>query len=191
LFSTEVTFDDEVCECHIPWLGRHLNKDVEKVARLLKVNSDEIDAIKQGELPETRNINILEFWRKKTLRSEHIPKWKQIKDALENENVGRFDIIRCLQNEEEISDDVFLWLEPRIASVCDCYARVLGVPDHEVTMIRCTYPICEEKCTALLKRWRQMTPNPSVEDLIEALEHDTITKNELAEQMRKRFCEER
>ena len=183
--------DDEVCERHIPWLARHLNKDVEKVARGLRVDSDEIDAMTEpGERAETRNIKILDFWRKKTLGRGNKPRWNQIKTVLECENVGRFDIIRCLQNEEEIDNEVFLWLEQRVASFCCHYARVLGVPDHEVNMINETGHSCEQRCTLLLKRWRQRTPNPKVEDLIEALEHDTMKKNELANEMRQKFGKE-
>ncbi len=187
-FQTEVeSFNEEVCEHHIPWLARHLNKDVENVARLLGVDSDEIDAIKQGELVETRNIRILDFWRRETLRSGKIPTWNQIKSVLESETVIRFDVIRALQNEEEISDDVFLWLEQRVAAFCRNYARVLGVPNYEIDMINESSHRCEEKCAAVLRRWRQRTRSPRVEDLIEALEHDTIRKNELAKEMRERW----
>ena len=64
-FQTEITdFDDEVCERHVPWLARHLSKDVEKVAMLLEVDSVEIEAIKQDETrPERRSIKILNSWR--------------------------------------------------------------------------------------------------------------------------------
>jgi hypothetical protein len=189
-FQTEVEiFDEEVCEHHIPWLARHLNKDVEKVARLLGVDSDEIDAIKQGELVETRNIRILDFWRRETLRSRKTPTWNQIKSVLESETVRRFDVIRALRNEEEISKDVFLWLEQRGAAVRRNYARLLGVPGFEIDMISESSHRCEEKCAAVLQRWRQRTRSPTIEQLIEALEHDTIKKNELAKEMREMFCQ--
>ena len=180
-------FNDEVCENQIPWLARHLNKDVEKVARLLDIDSDEIDAMKEGERAEARNIRILDFWRRTALDSGNKPRWNQIKTVLESECVRRFDIIRCLQNEEEIDNEVFLWLEPRVASFSCHYARVLGVPDYEVNMIKEGARSYDHRCTDLLKRWRQRTPNPKVEDLIEALEHDTMKENELAKEMKEKF----
>ena len=156
---------------------------------LLEVDSVEIEAIKQGEsLPERRNIKILSSWRNAEVKLGKKPTWDKIRLCLEEETVGRCDVIRALLNEDEIDNDVFFWLEKRVAAFSDIYARVLGVPDFEVDILSRSFQRCEERSTAMLQRWRQMTRKPKVEDLIQALDNDIIKRPDLAEEMRERFC---
>ena len=189
-FRTEITdFDDEVCERDVPWLARHLSKDVEKVAMLLEVDSVEIEAIKQGEpQPERRNIEILNTWRIAEIKLGKKPTWEKIRLCLEDETVGRCDVIRALLNEDELDDSVLLWLSPRIAASFRNYARVLGVPECEIDMSSQNFEGVERSCMDVLQRWRRRTRYPKVEDLIEALEDDIINRPDLAEEMREKFC---
>ena len=189
-FQTEITsFDDEVCERDVPWLARHLSKDVEKVAMLLEVDSVEIEVIKQGEpQPERRSIEILNSWRNAEMKLGKKPTWDKIRLCLEDETVGRCDVIRVLLNEDELDDSVLLWLAPRIAASFRNYARVLGVPECEIDMSSQNFESVERSCMDVLQRWRRRTRNPQVEDLIQALEDDIIQRHELAREMREKFC---
>ncbi|CAB4013315.1 probable serine threonine- kinase roco4 [Paramuricea clavata] len=186
----EITgFDDEVCERHVSWLARHLSKDVEKVAMLLEVDAVEIEAIKQGEpLPERRNIEILNSWRNAEIKLGKKPTWDKIRLCLEDETVGRCDVIRALLKEDELDCRVLLWLAPRIAASFRNYARVLGVPECEIDMSSQNFEGVERSCMDVLQRWRRKTRNPKVEDLIQALEDDIINRPDLAEEMREKFC---
>ena len=166
-----------------------MNKDVEKVARHLKVDQAEIDAIKQRENSVDRqNFKILNSWRQATQQSGNVPSWQCIEAVLMSDEVRRFDVIRARNNEEEIDNGVFLWLEQRVASFWDHFAQILEVPDYEINALRSSYQSCEERCKALMQRWRQRTRLPVVDILIKALEHDTIRHNELANEMKEKFC---
>jgi hypothetical protein len=189
-FQTEITsFDDEVCERHLPWLARHLSKDVEKVAMLLEVDLVEIEAIKQGEpQPEKRSINILNSWRNAEMKLGKKPTWEKIRLCLEDETVGRCDVIRALLNEDELDGRVLVWLAPSIAAWFKNYARVLGVPECEIDMSSQNFEGVERSCMDVLQRWRRRTRYPKVEDLIQALEDDIINRPDLAEEVREKFC---
>ena len=189
-FQTEIMdFDDEVCERAVPWLARHLSKDVEKVAILLEVDSVEIEAIKQGEpQPERRNIKILNSWRNAEMKFGKKPTWEKVRLCLEDETVGRCDVIRALLNEDELDGRVLVWLAPRIATCFRNYARVLGVPEYEIDMSSQNFEGVERSCMDVLQRWRRRTRYPKVEDLIQTLEHDVINRPDLAEEMREKIC---
>jgi hypothetical protein len=162
---------------------------VEKVAMLLDVDSFEIEAIKQGEpQPEKRNIKILNSWRNAEIKLGKKPTWEKVRLCLEDETVGRCDVIRVLLNEDELDGRVLVWLAPRIAASFRNYARVLGVPDCEIDMSSQNFEGVEKSCMDVLQRWRRRTRNPRVEDLIQALEHDIIQRHELAKEMREKFC---
>ena len=173
------------------WLARHLNNDVDKVARLLNVDTTQILSIRRGsDSKETQDIRILLCWITETRKSGSIPTWKAIKDILENEDVGRLDVIRARLKEEEISDRVFLWLEPRVAASCIMLGRVLELPDHEIEKFCGNSQDNEKRCKAILKRWRERTRTPKIETLIQALEHDILKKYELAKEMREKFLKD-
>ena len=181
-------FEGEVCEDDLRWLAQRLNKDVDKVARHLKVGQSEIDSIRQqGDRVETQNFRILRCWTTTTRNSGNIPTWKAIKDVLENEKVGRFDVIRARLNEEEIDDNVFLWLEPRVAASCDEYGRVLGLPDYEIDMIHSSVQNVRKRSRDILKRWRERTKRPRLEDLTQALESECLERFDLAKELREKF----
>ena len=182
-------FEGEVCEDDLGWLAQRLNKDVDKFARHLKVDQSEIDLIRQqGDRVETQNVRILRCWITKTRNFGKIPTWKTIKDVLENEDVRRLDVIRAHLNEEEIGRDVFLWLEPRVAAFWEIYGQILGLPQHEIEMIRSdSTRRMLEKCSDMLKRWREITRTPKIENLTEALEDNSLKNNELAKEMREKF----
>ena len=181
-------FENEVCEDDLRWLAQRLNKDVDKVARLLKVHQSEIDSIRQeGDRVETQNFRILRCWTTATRNSGNITTWKAIKDVLEGKEVRRFDVIRARLNEEEIDDRVFVWLEPQVAAFCVEYSRVLGVPRYEVDIICSSVQNPTQRSRDILKRWRETTRTPKLEDLIQALEDDIVKKYELAKEMREEF----
>ena len=182
-------FEGEVCEDDLRWLTQRLNKDVDKVARHLKVGQSEIDSIRQqGDRVETQNFRILRCWTTTTRNSGNVPTWEAIKDVLENEEVGRFDVIRARLNEEEIDDNVFRWLEPRVAASCDEYGRVLGLPDYEIEMI-CSSSVQDlrKRSRDILKRWRERMRTPRLEDLIQALESECLERFDLANELREKF----
>ena len=162
--------------------------DVDKVARQLKVDHNEIETIRRGsDSKETQDIRILRCWITATCKSGKIPTWETIKDVLEHEDVRRLDVIRARLKEEEIDDKVFLWLEPRVTAFCRVYGRVLDVPHYEIQMICRNFQSEAEICTAILKRWKERTRTPTIETLIQALESDILNKNELAKEMREKF----
>ena len=174
-------------------MARHLNNDVDKVARQLKVDHNEIETIRRGsDSKETQDIRILRCWITTTCKSGKIPTWETIKDVLEHDDVRRLDVIRARLEEEEIDDKVYLWLEPRVTAFCHMYGRVLDVPDYEIQMICRNFQGQSEaaKCTAILKRWKERTRTPTIETLIQALESDIINKNELAKEMREKFLKD-
>ncbi|XP_028396365.1 uncharacterized protein LOC114520316 isoform X3 [Dendronephthya gigantea] len=183
--------DDEVRECHIPWLAHHLNRDVEKCAMLLMVDSNEIERIKQQyEDVEKRKIEILLSWRKQALNSEYKPKWNDIIEVIKSEDVRRFDVIRALLGKEEISDKVLLWIARRSARFFELFVQYLGVKDYEVEMAHHNSDGCEEmKRMSVMKRWREISEEPTVEDLIKALESDIVQQKQLAQEMKKAFCQ--
>ena len=182
-------FEGEVCEDDLRWLAQRLNKDVDKVARHLEVGQSEIDSIRQqGDRVETQNFRILRCWTTTTRNSGNVPTWKAIKDILENEEVRRFDVIRARSNEEEIDDDVFRWLEPRVATSCDEYGRVLGLPDYEIEMIgSSSVQNLRKRSRDILKRWRERTKRPRLEDLTQALESECLERFDLAKELREKF----
>ena len=182
-------FEGEVGEDDLRWLAQRLNKDVDKVARLLKVHQSEIDLIRQqGDREvETQNFRILRCWTTATRNSGNVPTWKTLEEVLEDEDVGRLDVIRARLNEEEIDDRVFLWLEPRVAAFCEIYGRILGLPYHEIVMIRRNVQNPRERSRDILKRWRETTRTPKIESLIQALEDGDLKESELAKKMREKF----
>ena len=156
---------------------------------LLEVDSVEIEAIKQGEpQPERRSIKILNSWRNAEMKLGKKPTWEKARLCLEDETVGRCDVIRALLKEDELDGRVLVWLAPRIAASFRNYARVLGVPECEIDMSSQNFESVERSCMDVLQRWRRITRYPKVKDLIQALEHDVINKPDLAEEMRKKFC---
>ena len=182
-------FKGEVCEDDLRWLAQRLNKDVDKVARHLEVGQSEIDSIRQqGDHVETQNFKILRCWTTTTRNSGNIPTWKAIKDVLENEEVRRFDVIRTRLNEEEIDDNVFRWLEPRVAASCVEYGRVLGLPDYEIEII-CSSSVQDlsKRSREILKRWRERTRTPRLQDLVQALESKCLERFDLAKELREKF----
>ena len=181
-------FEGEVCEDDLRWLAERLNKDVDTVARHLKVGQSKIDSIRQqGDRVETQNFRILRCWTTTTRNSGNIPTWKAIKDVLENENVLRFDVIRARLKEEEIDDDVFLWLEPRVAGHCVEFGVFLRLPDYEIQMICSNSHDCRKRCWDILKRWRERTRTPRLQDLIQALEDECFNRLDLAKELREKF----
>lgn len=194
-------FEEEVCEHHIPWLAHRLNKDVEKVARFLKVDSDVIEDIEYDEpVMEKRNIRMLNRWRQVWWKKTAIPgrntaTWQQIKSALEDEEIRRYDVLRAILNDEKIdqflSNEVFLWLVSRVAAYWVTYAKILNLPQFEIETLSCASGgAAEEQCSAMLRRWRQRTKEPTVEVLVQALEHDCIRKYDFAKEMREKFCKD-
>ena len=172
-------------------MARHLTIDIDKVARHLKVDPNEIETIRRGsDSKETQDIRILRCWITTTCKSGNIPTWNTIKDVLEHEDVRRFDVIRARLKEEEIDDKVFLWLEPRVTAFCRLYGLVLDVPDYEIQMICRNFSGQSEAamCTTILKTWREKTRTPTIETLIQAL--DILNKNELAKEMREKFLKD-
>ena len=181
-------FEGEVCKGDLEWLVQRLNKDVDKVARLLGVDEHEIESARQeGDRVETQNFRILRCWTTTTRNSGNIPTWKAIKDVLESKDVRRLDLIRARLNEEEIDARVFVWLEPRVAAFCLEYGVVLGLPRYEIDMICSSVQSPRERSRDVLKRWRETTTTPKLENLIQALEDDILKKNELAKEMRDEF----
>ena len=180
-------FEAEVCKGDLEWLAKRLNKDVDKVARLLGVDEHEIESARQEGDRVEQNFRILRCWTTATRNSGNIPTWKAIKDVLESEDVRRFDVIRARLNEEEIDARVFVWLEPRVANFCREYGVVLGLLRYEINMIYSSVQSPRERSRDILKRWRETTRTPKLEDLIQALEDDDLQKNELAKEMRDKF----
>ena len=184
-------FEGEVCEVDLEWLAQRLNKDVDKVARHLKVDQSEIDSIRRGsDSKETQDIAVLRCWITTTRNSGNTPTWKTIKHVLKNEDVRRLVVIRARLNEDEIDDRVFLWLEPRVAAFCETYGLVLGVPRYEIDMICRNFQSLEGKCRHILKRWRERTQTPKIEKLVQVLEDDILKKGELAKEMRDEFLKD-
>ena len=182
-------FEGEVCENDLEWLARRLNKDADNIARHLEVAHSDIDLIRQqGDRVERQNVEILHCWITETRNSGNIPTWKTIKDVLEKEDVRRFDVIRARLNEKEIPDCVFLWLEHRVAAFCVEYGRILDIPQHEIDMICSNIQSPKERCRDILKRWKEITRKPKIENLIEALED--VKKNETAKEMREKFLKD-
>ena len=172
-------------------MAQRLNKDVDKIARHLKVDQSEIDSIRRGsDSKETQDIAVLRCWIITTRNSGNIPTWKTIKDVLKNEDVRRFDVIRARLNEDEIDDRVFLWLEPQVAAFCETYGRILGVPRYEIDVICRNAQSLEERCRDILKRWRERTPTPKIEKLVQVLEDDILKQGELAKKMREEFLKD-
>ena len=184
-------FEGEVCEVNLEWLAQRLNKDVDKVARHLKVDQSEIDSIRRGsDSKETQDIAVLRCWITTTRNSGNTPTWKTIKHVLKDEDVRRLDVIRARLNEDEIDDRVFLWLEPRVAAFCETYGLILGVPRYEIDVICRNVQSLEEKCRDILKRWRERTRTPKIEKLVQVLEDDILKKGELAKEMREEFLKD-
>ena len=180
-------FEGEVCKGDLEWLAKRLNKDVDKVARLLGVDEHEIESARQEGDRVEQNFRILCCWATATRNSGNIPTRKAIKDVLESKDVRRFDVIRARLKEEEINARVFVWLEPRVAAFCVEYGVVLGLPRYEIDMICSSFQSRSERSREILKRWRETTRTPKLEDLIQALEDDILKKNELAKEMREEF----
>ena len=180
-------FEAEVCKGDLEWLAKRLNKDVDKVALLLGVDELEIESARQEGDRVEQNFRILRCWTTATRNSGNIPTWKAIKDVLESEDVRRFDVIRARLNEEEIDARVFVWLEPRVAAFCLEYGVDLGLPRYEIDMIYSSVQSPRQRSRDILKRWRETTRTPKLEDLIQALEDNDLQKNELAKEMRDKF----
>ncbi|CAB4033914.1 ---NA--- [Paramuricea clavata] len=156
---------------------------------LLNVALVEIESIKRDEpKPEIRNIKILNSWRNAEMKLGKKPTWDKIRLCLEDETVGRLDVIRALLKEDELDKSVLGWLAPQIAAKFQAYARALDMPEREIDISSQNSADVERSCMDLLERWRRRTRYPKVEDLIQALEHDIVMRPDLAEKMREKFC---